>query len=80
MDEQRLVCVVVVVCCWSGDGEIVKLYEVKHVVFDGCVEGVCGEREMAHAVAVYSRVAGRWVGDRVGYQTYVDGGVGEIAG
>ena len=52
------VIIIVVVGCRSGDGEVVKLHEVKHVVFDGCVEGVCGEGEVAYAVAVYSRVAG----------------------
>ena len=78
MDGEGLV--YVVVGCWSGDGEIVKLYEVKHIVLDGCVEGVRREREMAYTVAVYSRIAGWWVGDRVGDQTYVYGGVCEIAG
>ena len=73
------VAVVVVGGC-GGDGEVVKLDEVKHVVFDGCVEGVCGEGQMADAVAVYSRIAGWRVGDRVGYQAYVCGGVGEVVG
>ena len=50
-----------------GGGKIVKLHEVKHIVFDGCVEGVSRERKMTHAVAVYSRIPGWWVGDRVGY-------------
>ena len=51
----------------AGGGKVIKLHEVKHVVFDGCVEGVRGEGEMAYAVAVYSRIAGWWVRDRVGY-------------
>lgn len=47
-------------------GEIVQLHEVEHVGFDGCVEGVGGEGEVSHCVAVYPRTA-RWrVGDRIG--------------
>lgn len=47
----------------GGGGEIVQLHEVEHVGFNGCVEGVGGEGEMPDGVAVYSRTAGRWVGD-----------------
>ena len=62
----------------GGGGKIVELHEVKHVAFYGCVEGVSGEGDMSDGIAVDPRSAGWRVGDRVGDQAHVGGGVGEI--
>ena len=60
--------------------EFVQLDEMQHVVLHRRVEGVSREREMSDGVAVDSCLAVWWVGDGVGDEAHIDGGILEIRG
>ena len=60
--------------------EIVQLDEMQHVGLHRRVEGVSWESEMGDGVAVDSCLAVRWVGDGIGDEAHVDGGILEIRG
>ena len=53
---------------------------MQHVGLHRRVEGVSRESEMGDGVAVDSCLAGWWVGDGVGDECYVDGGILEVLG